>query len=155
MLHCSNKLLGMCCSRKESRGTLVHVALTAEAFIRRGEFFRGQHAHHGVLGHGAQQAVRVEVALGGAFAEGDRHQGHEILGPFRPRAEGQARKVARADTDAFVAVAGVAVRVAEGKDEEYIRQLRRTFRKASPSNRCGLSSSFKRWKPALFFAMPM
>jgi hypothetical protein len=42
------------------------IRVRTEAFIGRGKFFRGQHAHHGVAGHGAQQAVRVEVALGGA-----------------------------------------------------------------------------------------
>jgi hypothetical protein len=83
-----DELLGIAQQERKIGVCTLGIRIRTEAFIGRGKFFRGQHAHHGVAGHGAQQAVRVEVALGGAFAEGHRHQRHQIVRPFRPRAEG-------------------------------------------------------------------
>ncbi len=71
----------------------------AEELIGFHELLLRQHAHHGVLCHGAQQAVRVPVAL---RLEGHRHQRHQFLQPARPRREGQARELARLHAHALV-----------------------------------------------------
>ncbi len=103
---------------------LAHFFFTAEDLVRRRELFRRQHAHQRVLRHGAQQAVRVVVAL---VAKSDGQQCDEVLRPFRPRTERKPREFGRLDTDALIRFQH-ARRCVEGQDEKGIRKFQWFFR---------------------------
>ncbi len=113
------QLFGVAQQFREIAIAMAYFFFTAEAVGGIGELFGGQQTDQRVARHGAQQAVAIEVprAWTSVVAEGDGQQGHQILRPLGPWAEGQARKLSGFDTDAFVGMQR-ARRRAEGQDEE-------------------------------------